>query len=211
MEGELDGVKILVQYRTWGFDIATQLDAPHDEVASNGEALAEMAMNDAKLPMEERTVEVLDEGGILEESRRKKRPQPVQSVEIGRKRARRVREIEGKSSWYTFCAPKEDEALYGRCHDLFTEMYLTHGLPYDMALWTTSNFATDENVFFAEIPAGLDVKNDDFFRELPFAACPPPSRTGLLKLVGHFEESDEPQAPVFARKRRRLWGLSKAA
>jgi hypothetical protein len=206
MEGERDGIKILVPYGTWGFHSEIDLDAPHDEIACHGETLADLAMADAQVRFEERKVELLSEGVVLGSSRG-----PARVTEGGREEAQQTgKEGTGEdgSSWYTFSLKKEDEGGYGACHDLFTIMYLTHGLPHGMALWTTSNFATDENMFFAQIPAGMQVQEDEFFRTFPLTGCERPAEADLLMMVGHLEERRDFYP---AGKRRRRWRFSKGA
>jgi len=193
VEGELDGIQIVVPYGTWGFWAVMNLDAPYDEIVTNGEALADMALRDAGRPVEEQSVKVLDAGEVLSPSTRRHAAiglaAPGASVDDETSGARR-----DAADWYTFSLPKVDEDGYGRCHDLFAQMYLTHGLPHGMALWTTSNFDTDENMFFARIPHGMDVKSDPFFMEFAVTECPHPPKVGLALLVGHDDEHPKPSA-----------------
>jgi len=185
IEGELDGLRVLVPFGTWQFDAKADLHRAHDEMATNGEALAEMALIDAAKPIEERSIEVIDEGRVLDVSKRKKEAE----AELRREAARHREEIDSHSSWYAFSLHKDDEDGYGRCHDFFTAMYLAHGMPHGMALWTRSNFATDENIFFAQIPDGVEVKDDPFFAAFPLAGCEHPSKIGLSLMVGHLDEA----------------------
>lgn len=87
-------------------------------------------------------------------------------------------------SWYMFSISKEDLARYDASQDLFTTMYLTHGLPQGMSLWIKPDCDTGENTFYAQIPDGLNVKDAAFFRSFTPAPCAGPSRAGLSLLVG---------------------------
>jgi hypothetical protein len=208
MEGERDGVRILVPYGTWGFHSGTALDAPHDEVATNGEALADLAMADARCRFEERQVELLSAGVVLGMAE----PAAARSTAAeGWDQEAQGEDSGGETApyaWYTFSLKKEDEGGYGACHDLFTTMYLTHGLPHGMALWTRSDYATDQNIFFAQIPAGMMVEGDEFFRTFPLARCEAPWHDDLTMLVGHLEEAAQIHPPA---KRRRRWRSSAAS
>jgi hypothetical protein len=202
--GDVDGLQVRVPFGTWGFERGTDLEASHHGITTNGEALAEMARDEARVSSFERRVEVLDEGIVLGHSVHRTSPTtagfsatsstaPVFGAE--------AREETGADhfSWYTFSLHKEDETGYGQAHDLFTTMYLTHGLPHGMALWGTSDYATGDNLFYAQIPEGLDVSRDDFFREFLPASCADPSHTGLSLLVGNMDDSW--QASSAARRR----------
>jgi hypothetical protein len=87
-------------------------------------------------------------------------------------------------SWYTFARSKDDPARYDASQDLFTTMYLTHGLPQGMALWIKPNCDTGENMLFAQVPDGLNVKDSAFFRMFSLTQCSGPSMAGLSLLVG---------------------------
>jgi hypothetical protein len=87
-------------------------------------------------------------------------------------------------SWYTFSIRKDDPARYDASQDLFTTMYLTHGLPLGMALWIRPNCDSGENTLFAQIPDGLNVKESAFFRMFSPGPCSGPSMAGLSLLIG---------------------------
>lgn len=87
-------------------------------------------------------------------------------------------------SWYMLSIGKDDLARYDASQDLFTTMYLTHGLPQGMALWIRPNCDTAENTLFAQIPDGLAVKDSAFFRTFSPSPCSGPSLAGLSLLIG---------------------------
>lgn len=62
---ELDGLRILIPYGAWGFDRDTDLEAAYDDSDSKGEVLADLAMDDADVSLEKRTVRVLAKGTVL--------------------------------------------------------------------------------------------------------------------------------------------------
>jgi hypothetical protein len=88
-------------------------------------------------------------------------------------------------SWYTFSLRKDDLARYDESQDLFTTMLLTHGLPNGMTLWVKPKFATEENMFFAQIPEAVNATEEDFFRVFPSTECSSPSKAGLSLLIGN--------------------------
>jgi hypothetical protein len=177
-EDDVDSMKILVPYGTWGFSRTSDLDAPYDDIATNGEMLAVMALDEAKVSSEERKVEVLNQGI----SPRPRRATSPDSVAAGGAE----KSCEGvDTSWFTFTAKKEDDFRFGEAHDLFTTMFLTHGLPRGMALWDTSKPASEENVFYVQVPKGVDLKNDTFFKVFRVSECAPPSMAGLTFLAGN--------------------------
>lgn len=87
-------------------------------------------------------------------------------------------------SWYMLSISKDDLVRYNASQDLFSTMYLTHGLPHGMALWIKPNCDTGENMLFAQIPDGLNVKDSAFFRTFLPSPCAGPSLAGLSLLIG---------------------------
>ncbi len=63
--GDPDGMRLLVPYGAWGFDRDTDLDAKYDEIESRGEKLAELAVEDAEVCVDNCTVKVLAKGVVF--------------------------------------------------------------------------------------------------------------------------------------------------
>jgi hypothetical protein len=62
MTDEPDGMRILIPYGAWGFYRETDLDADYDDTESRGEKLADLALEDAEVCVENCTVKVLARG-----------------------------------------------------------------------------------------------------------------------------------------------------
>ncbi len=88
-------------------------------------------------------------------------------------------------TWYTFSLPKTDLARYDAAHDLFSTLYVAKGLPQGMALWVKCGPASNENAFYAQIPDGMNVKDEVFFRTFSPQECTGPSKIGLSMLIGN--------------------------
>jgi hypothetical protein len=198
--------RILVPYGTWGFNRDTELDAAYDEIATNGQLLAIRALDEAGLDVEERKVELIQaapkplarSGGV---------PFPYADAVAAVRRSETAGGGWDTGKWYTFSLKKEDELHYGHCHDMFTEMYLTHGLPAGMSLWDTSHHSAEENLFFVHVPEGVDTTGDELFQTFPLARCASPSKVGLSFMAGDMGEAATAES---SRRRGTIWHRSAA-